>query len=116
MNPTPSYAYEAEVISVTDGDTIKVRVDLGFSVIMKLSIRLANVFAAERNEPNGYKHTSILRSLIPVGSKIILVSKRLHGKERQTFGRYVADIWADGEHINAKAQSLYGAPQGSGAS
>ena len=84
--------------------------------MMKLSIRLANVFAAERHEPDGYKHTSILRSLIPVGSKVILISHRLRGVERQTFGRYVADIWADGEHINEKAQSLYGARQGSGAS
>jgi endonuclease YncB( thermonuclease family) len=116
MTPVPSYTYEAELLTVTDGDTVKVRVDLGFSVLTKISVRLANVFAAERHEPNGPAHTAILRSLLPTGSKVVLVSHRTRGAERVTFGRYVADLYdLDGEHINAKAQELYGQAQGLGA-
>lgn len=115
MTPVPSYVYEAEILSVTDGDSVKVRVDLGFSTLVKISVRLANVFAAERHEPNGPAHTAILRSLLPTGSRVTLVSHRLRGAERQTFGRYVADIWLDGDHINVIAQARYGEAQGSGA-
>lgn len=116
MTPVPSFTYEAEVLSVTDGDTIKVRVDLGFSAFVKIAVRLANVWAAERSEPNGPAHTAVLRSLLPTGSRVTLVSHRLRGAERQTFGRYVADVYdADGTHINAQAQALYGQAQGIGA-
>jgi endonuclease YncB( thermonuclease family) len=115
MTPVPSYVYEAELLSVTDGDTVKVRVDLGFSTLVKISVRLAGVFAAERHEPNGPAHTTILRSLLPTGAKVVLVSHRLRGTERVTFGRYVADLYLDGEHINARAQQMYGQAQGMGA-
>lgn len=115
MTPVPSYTYEAELLSVTDGDTVKVRVDLGFSAFVKIAVRLANVFAAERSQPDGPAHTAILRAMLPTGARVVLVSHRLRGTERQTFGRYVADLYLDGEHINAEAQKRYGQAQGTGA-
>lgn len=111
----PSYTYHGQVISVTDGDTIKVRLDLGFSIDHRVTIRLADVFAAERGQPNASDHTAKLRALLPVGSWVILKTQRLRGAEKQTFGRYVADVWVGGFHVNQKMRDFIGEPQGSGA-
>jgi endonuclease YncB( thermonuclease family) len=115
MNPSPSYTYAAEVLSVTDGDTLKLRVDVGFEADRRLAVRLAGVFAAERHEELGSLHTGHLRSLLPVGSKVVVVTQRNRGSDVTTFGRYVADVWCDGQHVNEEMRRLIGEPQGAGA-
>ncbi len=112
--PQAAYTYNAEVTGVTDGDTLKVRVDLGFQIEHRIAVRLADVFAAERNEPAGGLHTAQLRAMLPVGTKVTLVTRRLRGAEVSTFGRYVADVWCDGQHINEEMRRQIGAPQGAG--
>lgn len=114
MITKPEYTYLAELLSITDGDTIKVRVDLGFSTHVEIAIRLANVFAAERGAENGQMHTAKLRSLLPTGSKIILKTYRTKGAERVTFGRYVADVYCDGVFVNDEMRKAIGVPQGKG--
>lgn len=112
---TPAYTYNATVLSVTDGDTVKLRVDLGFSVHIDVSIRLADVFAAERGQENGLNHTNLLKFFLPPYQDVVLVSKRIRGKDVTTFGRYVGDIYnLDGLHINEEMRKAIGEPQGKG--
>ena len=112
---TAAYTYNATVLSVTDGDTVKLRVDLGFFVHVDVSIRLADVFAAERGEFNSKIHTDALKEMLHVGTQVVLASKRMRGKDVTTFGRYVGDIYnLDGLHINEQMRKAIGEPQGKG--
>lgn len=112
--PQPSYTYQGQVLSITDGDTLKLRIDVGFSLDYRMAVRLADVFAAERREPAGPAHTAMLRGLLPTGSRVVVRTHRVRGAEVQTFGRYVADVWCDGVHINAEMCRMIGEPQGAG--
>lgn len=106
-----TYARNAELLWVTDGDTVRVLVDLGMTVHRKIDVRLKDVWAAERNTPTGLAHTAAVRALLPTGSRVVVRTY----KDRQTFGRYVADLWLDGQHMNPVIQAAIGAPQGTGA-
>lgn len=53
MAGEPSYTYAASVVSVTDGDTVVLRVDLGFRLWAELPIRLVGLDCAERNTDAG---------------------------------------------------------------
>lgn len=112
--PEPSYTYEAEVVSVTDGDTLKLLVDLGFSTQHRIAVRLADVFAAERREAAGPAHTAGLKRMLPIGTRVVVRTQRLRGAEVQTFGRYVADVWCSCVHVNAEMRRMIGEPQGAG--
>lgn len=47
------FEYAAEVIDVIDADTLKLRIDLGFSVFVKQSCRLARINAPEMTTLEG---------------------------------------------------------------
>jgi endonuclease YncB( thermonuclease family) len=111
---TPTYIYQAEVLSVVDGDTVKLRVDLGLETDRRITVRLADVWAAERHETLGALHTAILRGLLPTGSRVVVQTTRKRGVEATTFGRYVADVWADGEWVNETMRREIGVPRGKG--
>ena len=69
-----AYVYAATVRSVYDGDTIKVDVDLGFSVHLHTSARLLGCNAIELSQPGGVEARDNLRTLLPVGTVIALRS------------------------------------------
>ena len=114
MIPKPEYIYAAELLSVTDGDTIKVRVDLGFCTHVEIAIRLANVFAAERGDPEGTKHTAALKALLPTGSKVVIKTYKTKGAMKTTFGRYIAEVYCDDVCVNEEMCKVIETPQGKG--
>lgn len=74
--PVP-FVYNAEVISVHDGDTFSVAVDFGFysylgSAEHPVPVRLLNCNARELNEPGGKEAQTNLATLLPVGSPVVL--------------------------------------------
>ena len=79
------YEYSATVISVYDGDTITVSVDLGFHISQTMSVRLARI-----NSPEGLEARDYLRSILPVGTRVTLVT---HKDGREKYGRYLADVY-----------------------
>jgi micrococcal nuclease len=81
---------EGRVLSITDGDTIKV--DCGGEAAYK--VRLANIDTPERNQPYGENATEELRSLI----EYRLVSLDISTKDR--YGRYIATVSLEGVDIN----------------
>ncbi len=96
------YYYKAIVVSVYDGDTIHVDIDLGLSTwIRKEKLRLARINAPEirgAERPAGLASRDFLRQQI-LGKEIIVQTiKDRKGK----FGRYLAEIWLkeSGEWIN----------------
>ena len=99
------YEYKAEVVSVYDGDTIRVKVDLGFGFSNNgsngkgMSIRLFGINTPEvrgAEKVQGKISRDYLRSRI-LGKTITLKTVKDHtGK----YGRYLGKIYLNGEYIN----------------
>lgn len=92
----PMYVYKAIVIKVYDGDTITVRIDLGFNITITERLRLfgintPEVRGAEREE--GLKSRDWLRTLI-LNKEIIVKTYR---DKKGKYGRYLADIFIEQE-------------------
>jgi micrococcal nuclease len=95
------YVYNVEVVSVYDGDTITVNVDLGFSVWLKdENLRLYGIDAPEvrgASRTQGMKSRDWLRSQINNGKQILI---RTYKDEQDKYGRYLATLYIDGVNIN----------------
>jgi micrococcal nuclease len=97
------YYYRALVVSVYDGDTCTVDIDLGLNTWVRgEKLRLYRINTPELRgveRPEGLKSRDFLREQID-GQKIIIQTiKDKKGK----FGRYLAEIWlpgSDGDLIN----------------
>lgn len=86
MTSLPLAAFAAVVVSIGDGDTLRVRAT---PESPPMTIRLACVDAPERNQlPWGAAAGPALRELLPVGS---LVRVRPHAIDR--YGRTVAEVF-----------------------
>lgn len=88
----------ANIIRWVDGDTVDVLVDAGYDVLVRIRVRLQDINTPERGKPNFKEATAFAESLAPVGSTIILKTK----KYERTFNRYVGEIIVpDGEeHVS----------------
>lgn len=90
------YTYKGIVDRVIDADTFDIIVDLGFQIKMKQRFRLARVDAWEvRGEERqmGLKAKAFVQDLIE-GKEVIL-----HSEKEGSFGRYIAEIWVNGENV-----------------
>lgn len=91
------YEYKATIVRVVDGDTYDMNVDLGFSVTMGMRVRLADVDTPELNSQDEEERKKALEAKEFVaqyeGHEVTIKTRMTRaGKERQTFGRYVADV------------------------
>lgn len=94
------YIYKAHVVSVYDGDTITVDLDLGFDMVLKSQkIRLYGINAPElkgANKAQGIVSRDALRS--KVLDKDIVITTIQDKKEK--FGRWLGKLEINGEDIN----------------
>ena len=104
----PDYSYAAELIRVIDGDTIEVRIDLGFSVWHVCTLRLDGVDTPERSEAGWREATQATRDYCGVDQGRLVVQTRPDPRRRtDSFRRYLAKVWAVwgdvelGEHLLA---------------
>lgn len=95
------YEYKANVVSVYDGDTLRVDIDLGFDVWMKnASIRLIGINAPElrgETKPAGLISRDALRTQV-LGKTVILQTVR---DATEKYGRYLGTVILDGININS---------------
>lgn len=103
LQPSASlYHYRARVISVHDGDTCTVDIDLGLSLWKRgETVRLARINAPEltgSSAKKGAKSRDHLKSLIE-NQDIILATVR---DKREKYGRYLGEIWLviEGQFLN----------------
>ena len=95
--PTP-YVYRAEVLSVYDGDTITVMIDLGLSIRVQAKCRLLGIDTPEIRTKNaaekklGYEARDRVREMIG-GQWVVLHSVAKPDK----YGRLLVKVWADDE-------------------
>lgn len=103
------FIYDIEVVSVYDGDTIRVNIDLGFGVILKgdgkgVKLRLWGI---NTPEVRGTERTEGLKSkealiLMLKDKKVTL--KTIRDKTGK-YGRYLAILYIDDVNINEKLVS-----------
>lgn len=106
MDIKPGYTYDATVIKVIDGDTVDLKVDLGFHVTMCLRFRLARINTAELNDPRvlikdlAFSAKNRLTALYNgVGHKVTIKSQKPLTEDK--YGRWIADIYLpSGECVN----------------
>tara|TARA_R110002020_G_scaffold8716_1_gene35374 strand:+ start:1237 stop:1572 length:336 start_codon:yes stop_codon:yes gene_type:complete len=98
------YEYSALCTRIIDGDTIDASIDLGFSVWVKVRIRLQGIDAPETRTKNlsekmeGLKTKEYLKTIMDgSGGHFVLKS---HGVGK--YGRCLGTIYVNGEDINQK--------------
>lgn len=110
----PKYTYTAIPLRAVDGDTLDMMVDLGFSVWLKVRVRLFGVDTPEtygvKKESAEYKAgkaaTRFVEAWLGLGQDsdpepVIITSH--DGKEigQGKYGRWIVDVYKpDGQHLN----------------
>jgi micrococcal nuclease len=94
------YNYKAQVIKVTDGDTIDVDLDLGFNIHYKATLRFMNI---DTPEVNFYKDRYVYIEEIEIGRairdwlKALIEGKRILVKSKKIdpsiYGRFDALVY-----------------------
>ena len=84
----PTYVYKAVVDRVIDGDTLLLRVDLGFQAWKEQRVRLAEIDAPEMDEPTGKEaYLYVLNQLAKVDFVMVKTNKI------DVYGRYVGHVF-----------------------
>jgi endonuclease YncB( thermonuclease family) len=85
---TPSFVYKAYVDRVIDGDTILLRIDLGFQVLKNQRLRLAEIDTPAMDQPGGREaYKFVLDTLTEVEFVMVKTNKI------DIYGRYVGHIF-----------------------
>jgi endonuclease YncB( thermonuclease family) len=82
------FTYQARVERVIDGDTLKVRLDLGFDTWNRQVLRLRGIDCPEMDTPAGEKAKSFVQSYLKDTEWIIVRSSR-----SDKYDRYLADVF-----------------------
>lgn len=86
------FTYVGFVERVSDGDTLKVRLDLGFGMFSRHTLRLRGIDCPEMSTKAGEEAKVFVRSYIKEAQRIIVCSSR-----SDKYDRYLADVFLPGE-------------------
>ena len=81
------YIFKAKVLRVIDGDTLEMRIDLGFHTHTVRKVRLLGVDTPERGKP-GYNEAKAFTTGTVLGKDVYVQTY-----QADAFGRYLADVW-----------------------
>lgn len=93
------YEYNAKVIRVVDGDTVRLQIDLGFTIRWISNCRLHGLNTPELNDPNPEIRIKALEAKqylidnLPEEVKVI-------SRELDKYGRPLLDVYYNGKHLN----------------
>jgi len=89
--------WPAKVLDVHDGDTMRLDIDLGFDLSIKMSCRVYGINAPELNTDAGKEARDYAQTLVHVGDTVRVLS---HGWDKYG-GRFDGTVWlADGTEFN----------------
>lgn len=88
------YEYYATIDRVIDGDSYQLTVDLGFHIRVTHPLRLLGVNAPELRTPDGKRVRDEVSKLLPVGTKVVLRSRK-YG-ELEKYGRWLGALYVPG--------------------
>jgi len=98
MSVIQLYDYKAKVVRWKDGDTLVAAISLGFDIYTEQSLRLARIDTPETHGAaacdEGIEAWKFVQHLLPSGTAIFVRTlKTRSGRERETLGRLVAEIF-----------------------
>ena len=107
MIPNPDYTYRAELLSVTDGDTIEVRIDVGFFLDYRCILRLDGIDCPEKKGRTKAAGLAAMAETIAfLGNRRLIVQTRPDPDRKpatksqvDSFGRWLSKVWAEGREI-----------------
>lgn len=88
------FEYTAEPIHVVDGDTVDLKVDLGFSTFVHQRFRLYGVNTPERGQPGYQEATDFVAKWLSAQS---IITVKTFKDRTEKYGRYLALLSGDGE-------------------
>lgn len=89
--------YPATVETIHDGDTARLRIDVGFGITVSQSCRFFGINAPELNTDAGKAALAFLLTVLHVGDVVTVIS---HGWDK--YARFDGSITlADGRNLNA---------------
>jgi endonuclease YncB( thermonuclease family) len=101
QRPTKAnYLYRAKIINVVDGDTMILDVDLGFDVVKRQRIRLAQIDCAEMKSDEGQKAFKYLRDLAASLDRVVVRTNKV-----DIFGRFIGDVFYSDIDDGVKSQN-----------
>lgn len=99
------YEYEAVVVRWVDGDTVDLRVDLGFHMWVETRFRLHGINTPERGAPLFKDATQFAEGLAPVGALVRI--RTFKGADK--YGRWLALVFVSNRHGSSVNEALLGA-------
>ena len=91
------YWYNANVLSVHDGDTMTLIIDMGRRIYIEDSIRLYRINAPELSQAGGVEAREYLKLLCFVG---LSVRVRTYKNKNDKYGRWLGEVWIGDECVN----------------
>lgn len=94
------FTYKAFIERVVDGDTVIVKIDLGFETRIREYLRLRGIDVPEMDTPEGKRARDFVARELGKVDHVILASTR-----SDKYGRYLADVFygpEDGQYLNQK--------------
>lgn len=95
LKSTQLHTYKAQLERVVDGDTIRVKLDLGFQIKHREILRLAKINAPESKTASGKKSTQFLKNILEKAPFLIIKTNKT-----DIYGRYIADVFIGKENQN----------------
>lgn len=96
----PSYRYRTTVERLVDGDTLYLKIDLGFRVTTVQPVRLAGINAPEMNTIEGKAALGWL------AAKLLGKELRIESQKGDKYGRWLGTIYIVGEDTSVNAQMV----------
>lgn len=83
------YEYQATILDIHDGDSLKVRIDLGMRTTRIERLRLYGINAPELSTPEGKAARAYLQTLLKIGDTATI---RTHKDKQEKYGRWLAEV------------------------
>ena len=93
-----TYVYKAVVDRVIDGDTLLLRIDLGFQVWKEQRIRLAEIDAPAMDEPKGKEAYRFVLNQLAKSEFVMVKTNKI-----DVYGRYVGHIFYSLKNLSKEA-------------
>jgi endonuclease YncB( thermonuclease family) len=100
------FTYVGSVERVVDGDTLEMRLDLGFGVEVEQTIRLRGIDAPEMSTPEGERAREFVEKALKAAARVVITTR-----QQDRYRRWLADVyyrpgWRDGRRILSRGKML----------
>ena len=103
------YQYKAKILNVVDGDTFDMDIDLGFHIHIHERVRLLGIDTPEKfgeEKPLGLKVKEFATQRFLGKEAVIKSEKADEAVVTDSFGRWLVDVFVDGESVYHLYNSL----------